>query len=141
MYGREAYELVLNKRSQVPYIEISLKLLQSMVCLLDYDVRHGYGAEIWYRTPGVEWREERPKLIIGRNYREHQKMLRALEERDKLREKARTERKIMEKNVTLDELEKIRKRLSAIETGEQKKRKLIREQLLEISSRLAMGGE
>lgn len=141
---RWEWEQYSRKKESREYIEVSPKLFESMMGVMDYDVYRS-GVELYYEKPDPQrpyWALVQGKAIYiyGRNRREHNKMLRFFQQQKRLQEKANKARLALKHNITLAELENFKKHLHSIEEGERKKRELLRDQYLEIADRVQKGG-
>lgn len=137
---RWEWEQYLREKESREYIEISSKLFESMMGVMDYDVYRS-GVELYYKKPDPQRPYQGKAIYIyGRNRREHNKMLRFFQQQKSLQAKANKARRVLKYNITLAELENFKKHLHSIEEGERKKRELLRDQYLEIADRVQEGG-
>lgn len=141
---RWEWEQYSREKESREYIEVSPKLFESMMGVMDYDVCRR-GVELYYKKPDLSrpyWALDMGKAIYiyGRSRREHNRMLRFFQQQKRLQAKADNARRALRYNITLAELENFKKHLHSIEEGERKKRELLRDQYLEIANRVQEGG-
>lgn len=141
---RWEWEQYSREKESREYIEVSPKLFESMMGVMDYDVYRS-GVELYYEKPDPQrpyWalNMRQAIYIYGHSRREHNKMLRFFQQQKRLQEKANKARLALKHDITLAELENFKKHLHSIEEGERKKRELLRDQYLEIADMVQEGG-